>query len=361
MPSELLEKAGALSEKLWTAGEADEVHTENADWIQDAFNDWSGKTVQFLLYRISREWRDQADQWSGLKPEFRDSILDLITGEGSKHGFARSILAGELNFLCLADFDWSTKTLIPLFDWNRNAVQANQAWNGFLTVGQWNQSTLPLLLPHYVESVRQLRAAPESQRDRLFNHLAYIALYGDVENRRPPKWIGPVIALADLDGLKRWSQKFGRLLKDAPKELVETSFERWIFRYWEDRIKGIPVSLSNDEASEMFHWAIYSGSHFPTSVKLLAAKPASEIRAHYGCLNDFSQSELVDAFPNESANFLLLFLRSSSVPLFEVDLVEPIVSSIKSRVSAIVGQDVLPQICSEAIRLGLPNAVDWLR
>ena len=360
MPSDLLENAGRLSALLWSLNNSEVDEIDRVDWIQNAFNHWSGKIVQFLLYRISREWRDDKEHWKGLKPEFRESLMESITGNGTKHAFARSILAGELNFLGGADFAWATQHLIPLFDWNRNPIEANQSWNGFLTVGQWNQSTLPLLLPHYVESVEQLRSAPESQRDQLFNHLAFIALYGDVELRRPPEWLSRALALADPDGLARWSQKFGRLLKTAPKELVETSFQRWILRYWEERIEGIPTVLSNDEVGEMFQWAIYGGSHFPAIVKLLAAGPATEIHTHYGYLHDFKESELVDEYPSESAEFLLLYLRSSSGPLFDADLVEPMIRSIKSRASVEVGRDVLPQICSEAIRLGLPSAIDWL-
>jgi hypothetical protein len=360
MPSDLLQNAGRLSALLWSLNNSEVDEIDRVDWIQNAFNHWSGKIVQFLLYRISREWRDDKEHWKGLKPEFRESLMESITGNGTKHAFARSILAGELNFLSGADFAWATQHLIPLFDWNRNPIEANQSWNGFLTVGQWNQSTLPLLLPHYVESVEQLRSAPESQRDQLFNHLAFIALYGDVELRRPPEWLSRALALADPDGLARWSQKFGRLLKTAPKELVETSFQRWILRYWEERIEGIPTVLSNDEVGEMFQWAIYGGSHFPAIVKLLAAGPATEIHTHYGYLHDFKESELVDEYPSESAEFLLLFLRSSSGPLFDADLVEPMIRSIKSRASVEVGRDVLPQICSEAIRLGLPSAIDWL-
>jgi hypothetical protein len=359
LPIDVIPMASALAQRLWETPE-EHVDRDSWGWLQTAINQWSGRVAEFWLYSIEQLWRADPEQWTGLDIDTGERLRLAITGTEDKNGFARSIFAGQLHFLAGADLDWSRKHVVPLFDWDRSSEEAEQTWDGYLTWARWTQPLLPALMPLYLQAIVRLPQDETHRRDRLFEHLAGIALFGSVERFGPNGWLDRAIASADSKDRVHFAQHVGRGLKDAPPEFAHNAFEKWIERYWKRRLDSVPIPLEPGEGLEMSDWVLYAGDRFEMTVKLFARSPIASSQSHRRFFRDLEQSNLPSQFPGATAVLVLSLIRSLTGPIHDAEQLERLVRLLAESLTDTANRSVLSDICGEAVRLRIPEADTWM-
>jgi hypothetical protein len=360
-PISVIPMASTLANRLWETPDEDEPHDlDSGGWLQTALNRWSGKIALFWLHSIERQWQARSDQWTGLDIETGDTLKQAITGAEAKNGYARSIFAGQLHFLAAADLHWSSDNIVPLLDWDRDPLAAEQAWDGYLTWAQWTQPLLPALMPLYLQSVVRLPADESQRRNRLFEHLAGIVLFGSVERFGPKGWLDRAIVTATPADRAHFAQHVGRNLNNAPPEFAQNAFEEWIERYWRRRLEGIPMPLEAEEGLEMADWLLHSGDRFATAVDLFTKSPLATSQSHRMFLHDLEVSGFVQGFPAATAALVLALIRSFSGPVHDPEHLEAIVRLLAPALTDPPDRSILSEICGEAVRLRIPHADTWI-
>lgn len=85
-------------------------------------------------------------------------------------------------------------------------------------------------------------------------------------------------------------------------------WDLWLKEYWEQRLNGIPVQISERESQCMIYWSLYVGDAFPDAVQLtLRMQPGR------ASVNTFSkkilEKKLASQFPDAVCTLLTHILR----------------------------------------------------
>jgi hypothetical protein len=359
---ETLPRAAELARQLWSAGniaDPDDHGVPDQRWLESAIGHWAGKLALFWVHRLELVWRAGINDWKGLNPETREAFELMIVGDGLRNALARSVIASQLQFLHAADQDWTTDRLLSLFNWDRDAPVAGQVWDGFLTWGRIPQALMAPLMVYYQQGLERRGAGPRL-RDRLLEHLVSIALYGSFVRLGADGWFTRAIATMDDDDRSSFAASMGRHLKAGPPELGEAAFAEWLVTYWEQRLSGVPASLSPGETFEMVDWLLHAGASFPTAVELLARAVIKPSESHRMFFTELAESGYLERFPGSSAKLVYTVTTSLNGLIDDVDVLERLVRDLSQRSS----EDPTIAACLQGVRealvrLGRTQAMGW--
>ena len=92
-------------------------------------------------------------------------------------------------------------------------------------------------------------------------------------------------------------------------------WNRWLKRYWQDRLDGVPKPLESDEIKRMMDWLPHLKGVFPEAVELAIQMPQSEAGGKRASLAiyDLERSYLLELHPEATAK-LVLYIRPSLPP-----------------------------------------------
>jgi hypothetical protein len=112
------------------------------DWLSRAINSGFGRIAEFWVHSISIEMQAAGETWTGLDETTTKALDAMIGATTESDALARVVVASQLHFLFAADEQWTTRALDRLFDWTGDDQRAEQAWDGFLSWGRWNDQLL---------------------------------------------------------------------------------------------------------------------------------------------------------------------------------------------------------------------------
>jgi hypothetical protein len=245
------------------------------------------------------------------------------------------------------DRGWTIEHIIPLLDWNTDSRRAEQAWHGYLFWGRWSEAVLSELLPHYEQAIRQLPAEPGRIRERLYEHLASIAVQSS-RNPLQDGWLGRFIGAADEKARIKWANNVWRQLASLPKEVTEQLWGKWMQKYWEDRLLGIPVPLSPREAVAMVNWALELEPVFPSVVDKILSGPTPSIE-HGGLYYRLTQKEIIKRYPEDVSRLLVYLLAGTGSPFYRCSDVEEVFRQVAA---AGLPEEKLRPVREQLLRLG---------
>lgn len=128
--------------------------------------------------------------------------------------------------------------------------------------------------------------------------------------------------------------------------------DRWMNKYWEERITGVPIPLSQDEIEEMVYWATELGPVFSDVVdKICASDPPKLENTHV--YRDFQGKDFATKHPTPLTRLLVHLLPNAAEPFWQCKELEELVRTL-IQTTAPRGQ--LLQVCNELARLGCTNA-----
>lgn len=107
----------------------------------------TGLVAEALLRWLGKRSPTQGE---GLPAEVRDHFTALCQQEEPAFQPGRIVLASRLNFLFWLDEEWTTRRLLPFFDWTGQAAEARGAWQGFLSASKLSRPPIERLKAQFL-------------------------------------------------------------------------------------------------------------------------------------------------------------------------------------------------------------------
>ena len=345
-------EARHLASRVWAAIDVSQFDVDDDHWLARALSHPAGQLAHFWLNAVAADWRQAGDSWTGMSPETRTHLDGLLTGGDERTTMAEIIFAAQVLFFHLADRHWSEARVLPLLDW-ADPVRARRTWDGFLMRGRWNDPLLAAgLLEHYLDAAAHVGDFRDEHRRHLHRHLANLAIHSELD-LSADGWFRRLTTTGDLALRTGWMQQVAWLLSNLPEEAIEHQWQRWMRRYWEDRLASIPTQMTPEESSAMAGWVVYLGDSVAEGVSLATSHPGS-LTEQSDLLHDLSRERVARA-PAAMARLLAHLLRNTQAPFHGGYFLKVIVGVLREQ-PATVNVD---EIVEQALRLGCGDAPTW--
>jgi hypothetical protein len=311
LPDEVMPAAQKIAERIWSEclRYTKSTSRQMEDWLIEAINQPGGKLARFWLERISSAKRTEGDEWSTIPTDIAESLRTIIGDSSPAAAHARVVIASQLHYLFSIDPAFAQAELLPLFEWTRNATTAEQCWHGFVMWGRWLPGFTEQLLPSFHEMIARAGSESDTIRRATVMQITVLALYR-LPDPFSKGWLPSVIRTLDEQGLCALAAEIDHALSDVDASIVEGIWERWLKRYWEERILGRPKPFTTDEARHTGCWALSAGKYFPEAVKLVAAFQPPPRFEHVGFLSRVDSKDLAREYPAATADLLLVYFSA---------------------------------------------------
>ncbi|MBC7284640.1 DUF4020 domain-containing protein [Hoeflea sp.] len=312
---DLLEQANAMALTVWETSNANTPEEDIDNWLTLAINRPAGIIVEFWLNGLSLLMRGKTGAERVMPEDYRHWFTLVVQDQTTRGGMGRSVLASQTAFLFGLDEAWTRQYLIPLFS-DRDREKFAQAWGGFLVWGRLYPALVEALMPAFLEAVPRLNTDLSNHRQRFIEFYTGLAAFYVSD---PTQQLLPVLfQYGSLEDRITFASHLGYFLRQMEQAAKQQLWNRWLRRYWQDRLQGVPVAMDEAEIRQMLEWLPHLGDAFPDAVALAVRFPAIRIE-HSHVLYELRESELVTRFPAETAE-LLIYLASCPVGYHATDL-----------------------------------------
>lgn len=201
---------------------------ETYDIVSTAINHPIGHITQALI-----------NLWFKLNPDdndlLPDSIKPIFTSLCDVHVerfcYGRVLLGSRLISLFRVDRPWAEQYLLPLFDWNKNPIEAKAMWEGFMWSPRLYQPLLTAFKAQLLDSANHY-ADLGKHRQQFVTFFTYAAL-GPTEDYSAEEFRTAIAALP-LEGLQESAQALFQALESAGDQRED---------YWRNRVQPFWLKL----------------------------------------------------------------------------------------------------------------------
>lgn len=297
----LLPQANQIATALWPHLDRPEPIEKRNDWFDFAINHHVGKLAIFWLCGFALWYRQQDSKPTTLNNEYRGALSDIVQDQSLPGRLGRAILTHEFAFLLAVDEAWTRDNLLPLFEPDSENFQA--AWDGFLSGGHLNPAVAEAMADLFLKAVERIDSDLSNQREQFIKY--YISMLADFAETPFNEWIPKFFRHANQETKNCFASEVGNCLlyMDETKQQEEW-WQRWLKRYWENRLQGVPAVLESSEVEHMLDWLLHLTSVFPEAVDLAVQMPkASLLRCEV--IDELSDSDLLQNHPEAVAKLLI--------------------------------------------------------
>lgn len=346
-----LAPARALASELWPTAPVTGAITSGADLVMEAINHPAGDLAEFWTKAVQWDWSEHQATWDGIPGDLKVEINRMISTPDRSGLLAQTLLAAQLHFFFGADRAWTESNLLPLFDWSAPSV-AEAAWQGFLTWGRWNDALLQVgLLNAFLVTTKHAEQLPNKLQHRLAGHLAAVAMHAPED---PATWLTRFVADSPEDLRIAWAQQVQRTLTDLDADATLHQWNRWIARYWADRVQSVPLPLTPPEATAMATWVVALPGVRTEAIDLVLASPA-QLGQHDRLLHLLEDVD-VAAEATDWCRLIAHLLKNTTDQQWVLGHhLQKIVPSLRQGAPP----PDLTDLINEAMRLGVTNAADF--
>ena len=277
----LLPQANEIAEALWHHLDRTELIEEPEDWLRLAMNYPVWDLTNFWLSGFSLWLKHQDPRPMVLSGEYRATLLNIVEDRSLAGKLGRTVLVSDFTFLLAVDEAWTQEYLLPLFDQDSDEFQA--AWDGFLTGGRLNPAVAEVMADPFLKAVERINSDLFNQRARFVKYYIYMLEY--LAEDCLDRWIAKFFQYASQEqpsqaeesmlfpsnsqGTKDYfAAEVGSRLQHMDETERQEWWQRWLKRYWENRLDGIPDELETGEVAQMLEWLPHLTTIFPEAVDL---------------------------------------------------------------------------------------------
>ena len=356
LPDELMPVAQKVAERIWSESLQfiKPSSRQMEDWLIEAINRPGGKLGKFWLQRVSSAKRTQGDKWKRIPTEIAESLKMIINASSQAAAHARVVIASQLHYLFSIDPTFAQTELLPLFEWTRNATTAEQCWHGFVMWGRWLPGFTEQMLPSFHGMIARAGSQSDNIRRATIMQITVLALHR-LPDPLSKNWFPNVIRTLEKEELAALAAEIDHALSNADASTVEGIWDRWLKRYWEERILGRPKPFTVDEARHTGCWALSAGRHYPEAVKLVAALKPRPRFEHMGFLYRVDSKGLAQKSPAATADLLLIYFSAPDLQVYADDTLQNIWRAL---VQAKLPPEHLRKVREAIFRFG-PDPNEW--
>ena len=269
----LLDEANRIAGNVWDYCKQDESGWDDDDWLGRAVNHPAGVLAEFWVQSLWA-WRGEHDPAPDtLGEEYSAALLRVIQDHELSGTLGRAVLALHLDFLLAADEQWTMEHLVPLFSLD-GGDDYGAVWSGLVYQGL-RYGTANALGNATLQAARGMNSLfPSSELRAGFVRFFAGTITHFVEDPLDD-WIPAFFGVADELARRCFAQDVGDLLHQANDAARREWWDRWLKRYWENRLQGVPAELSDPEAVAMLRWLRGAGPLFSDFVEIATKTPVA--------------------------------------------------------------------------------------
>ena len=251
--SGLLSKANQTAIKTWENIDPDQWISPIEDWYSKAINHPAGILAEFWMHSLSSWYNQQDPQPTNISEEYLEFMQKILEDETTNGRLGRATIARQSRFLIEIDQEWAIEHLIPLLD-SENREDRLAAWEGFLYDGI-NPRVAEILKGSFLRALAEMdELFPErtKSRDSFIDRLTDLLTY--FIDQPLNQWIPMFFDKAEMRDKEIFARRIANNLEQMEPDSQKDLWNRWLRKYWENRLDGTPASLAPSEADTMIDW-----------------------------------------------------------------------------------------------------------
>ena len=308
--AELLTEANKLAAALWDGLDRSQQVQRDRDWLFLAINHPAGVVAEFWLQSLALWQKQQDTRPDSLGVEYKLALSEIVQDTTTVGRLGKAVIARRLGFILAAEEDWTKQCLVPLFECE--VVDDRQAvWDGFL-YGPLNPQVAESMKDAFltgVSSMEDLFPGEGDVRQQFVTFYAGMVAY--FVDKPLDVWIPRFFESAEAEDKRRFAWALGRDFHDMDNERQREWWERWLKRYWENRLSGIPAPLDAGEVEAMLDWLPHLNMLFHEAVELAIQMPQTPL-VRNSIISEISRGDLWKKYPEATAKLLIHVAGSES-------------------------------------------------
>ena len=256
-----------------------ETHaSQRRDWLRMADSHTAGVLADYWLRSLSA-WRQRQDPApDALTGDYRVALSEIVQDRTLAGRLGRTILASQFPFLAAVDEAWTRENLVPCFGMEHGADEFQAAWDGFLWRGSLDPIVAELMDAPIRKAVRQIRGELAGQEKQKRFVQCYTSMVGYFVADPFGDWIPLLFEHGDGETRLQFADAVKEELRGMTDDARRKWWRRWLNRYWEGRLQGVPVALDPRETEPMLEWLPLLSADFPEAVELAIQMPAAPVQ-----------------------------------------------------------------------------------
>ncbi len=306
----LLPQANEIAASLWHTLDKTPLIEETENWLTTAINHPAGVLAEFWLQGLSLWRKHQEPPPKAMSGEYRTALSGIVQDRTMAGKLGRSVLAGQFAFLLAADEGWTKENLIPFFRNRDNIADFQAVWDGFLSWGRLNSTVAENLHDAFLEAVKQIDSDLANRRNDFVTYYTTMLAYFAADPLET--WVPKLLCHGGEEARRRFAFEITSHLSRMDETRQREWWGRWLKRYWENRLRGVPAPLEADEVESMLGWLPQLTAVFPEAVALAIGMPQISLQRG-SVIYELSKSDsLVRKYPQETAQLLIYLGQSNS-------------------------------------------------
>jgi len=309
----LLQDVNKIAADMWQSLDSIEdipSSAENGDLYGLAINSTPGVLARYWIKSLNIYIKTQKAMLGSLNAEYCTVLLDIVNDPTENGVLGRTILAGSVDFLFSVDEKWTRKYIIPLFDLE-DKLNFQAVWEGFLTENNITPEMFEYLETHFLKAVARLNSDLLIISDQFITQYVRIIVYF-VENPIN-EWIPMLLNCSGNEIKISLATEIKCFLRNVKKEQQKSWWERWLKKYWENRINGVPVELVLGEIENMLEWLpLLEVSVFSEAVEIAIKMPSVQLDIG-SLIYDLKETKLTEECPESMAKLLIYIGGTNSL------------------------------------------------
>ena len=313
-PPDLLSETNRIAKRLGRFRNQVELDSNVDNWLFQARNNVAGKLAVYWLVSFDAWRKQQNPSPEQMNHEYRTVFSEIIFDTTLAGTLGKAILARYSAFLLETDEKWTKSQLLPLFG-NVDNMQAYQAvWDGYAEADK-TMDLAELLKEFFLEAISLLNThfSGRDRRENLVHGFTFmlINVVSDPDEILND-WIPRFFTNTEEGERIKFAQEITSRIRRMEDVQQREWWDHWLGRYFENRLQGVPATLSSGEVEVMLNWLPHFTSLFPRAVELAVQLPPSQLNLR-DVLFGIKQRALWETYP-ESVATLLVFLDKFTLP-----------------------------------------------
>ena len=234
---------------------------DEQDIILDSINHPIGFVTQALTtYYFRNNLKDKQN----IPEKFKNIYTKICDTKIIQYKYGRVLIAQNLITYFRVDEQWTTKYLIPLFDWTISATNAKESWLGFLGAPRLYAPLLRIMKKSFLDTSLHYDSLG-SEASQYANLLTYASLeYNDIFSKEEL-----VIATNNLpeDGLNEIIKTLTRSIKHGEEDQTKEYVQNRILPYIQNIWPKSAIKKTKNIAEDIALLIIESDNEFPNVFK----------------------------------------------------------------------------------------------
>jgi hypothetical protein len=277
-----------------------EVTDDYDDPVTRAINHPVGLVTQALL-----DWwyRQKPEDGQGLPEEIKDIFTGLCATQIAKFRNGRVLLSAHALSLFRVDGAWSSRCLLPLFDWGVSGVEAQGAWEGFLWSPRLHRPFMEAIRPAFLDTVNHYGELGK-HRSQFAAFLTFAAL--DPGDTFSVSELAMAVRSLPPDGLREAAQALVRALEGSGNQR-EDYWQNRVLPFWQRIWPNSHDQAASASADSLARLCIAAGNEFPSAMAVVGNWLRAIEYPDYA-ISRLQESGLPTRFPEETLQLLSIIV-----------------------------------------------------